>query len=770
MHHFESAASARSLAVALLMLATFASPSAAQKPGTIQGAVRTAEGQAVPGAEVRLTGEGSTVRTDPEGSFAFTGLAPGSYLVVAETAAVGAASLRVELRPGANEEVVLELSPAYHLDPLVVTAASRSRRSELARSATVLDTEALQRAGRASLGETLAREPGMSSTFFGPGASRPVVRGLGGDRVRILENDLDVGDASSNSPDHAVSIDPLTTDRVEILRGPASLLYGGAAVGGVVNAIDGRIAREPARAPFSLELRGRGGTVADELDGGARLELASGPLVLHASGSWLDQDDYTVPEAPTDADEHQGDEDDEHGPETAAAGALENSSVATRRGSLGASLVGERGYLGAAFTAFDSEYGVPAHDDGEAHGDEEAAHGHGSGEEAASVDLRQRRFDVAGALRFGHGVVRAVEARFGLTDYEHDEIEGDAIGTTALNDQWNARVALPHRLGASVSGSLGAEIGHRAFSKLGVEAFVPPTRTDSWALFAVEDVRAGRLTLQVGARLERQDVEAAEVGAALDFGGVALSAGLNWLATDQVVLALSATRSEKAPSAENLFANGAHIAQRTFEIGDATLREEVAHGIEGSVRWTAGALSGEVTGYVTDFDGFLFLRDTPDFEDGFPVFEHAQADARFSGFEAEARAELLHSGATHVGVRAWSDYVRGTLVADDSALPRIPPLRLGGGIEAESGALAASLDVRRVFEQDRTARFEEPTAGFTMVDASLSYRLSRGGATQEIGLQGVNLGDVFARNHVSFLRSDAPLPGRELRLTYRVLF
>lgn len=757
-------------ATALIFLvaagAVSAGGAAAQETGSVEGRVLDTDGRPVAGAEVRVVTLDATVLTDGQGSFRLAALPPGGYLLRVESARSGYAVERVVVAAGGTAKVEVLLSRVAHGQDIVVSVGQVRREAETFQATDVVTGDELAREGEASLGETLDGRPGITSTSFGQGASRPVIRGLGGDRVRILEDGVGTGDASSTSPDHAVGLEPGGADRIEIVRGPATLLYGSSAIGGVVNVIDRRIPTEPPSGPVAGRATVRGGTVADERFGSAEVGGSLGRIAWRVSALGRDTDDYAVP---------AGGLPDGGGRGAGAAaggeppGPLPDSFVETVRAAAGLSWVGDGGHVGVAASGLDKTYGIP----GPGHAGEDAAgEGGGHADEGASVDLRQRRIDAGGVWRPGDGVLRRVAARFGLTDYRHEELEGGEAGTTFENDALELRVEARHRLAAPLEGTAGLQVRARDFAALGEEAFVPPTQTDAVSLFLLEETGVGPVRVQAGARLELQGTTNAATGAERDDASVSASLGVTWRAAEDLVLALNGARSVKHPNAEELFSDGPHLATRAFEIGDPDLRGEVGHSLDASVRLTDGRVRGSVSVFATSYDGFIHQASAGTEREDLPVLRYVQEDALFRGYEAEVEVDLFHHAAHghHLVAEAWSDAVRAELTGPDEPLPRIPPLRLGGGLRYEGGPWSGVLGVRRVTGQERVAPGEEPTAGHTLLDASVRLRVLGAGTGHEITLRGTNLTDELARDHVSFLKDVAPLPGREVRLTYSLSF
>lgn len=747
-------------AVAVAAVPTLPAIAEAQSTGTIHGVVRDQALGPASNVVVRLVDQGLTTRTGSDGAFTFTEVPPGAYVLQVEDERHGQGTERVEVVAGRAAEVTFNLSPIYHLDPFLVTAGPTSLRAgELVQPAQSLSGRDLRDRLLPSLGETLANEPGVSSTYFGPGASRPVIRGLSGDRVRILESGIGSGDASNTSPDHAVSLEPATADRIEVVRGPATLLYGSSAIGGVVNVLTNRIPSERTDRGVTGEVRGVGASAAEERSISTLLDASAGAVAFHVDGSWRKTSDYTIPgfaELLHDEEEEGGEEEVE--------GTLLNSALENSSWSVGASFLGRRGHIGASVSGYDNLYGVPGGHEEE--GEEEEEHA----EEGVHVDLQQRRVDLDGVLRFDGGAIETLRLRGGANNYEHSELEGEEVGTRFDNEQWEARLEARHRALGPFTGAVGAQFSTRDFSAIGEEAFTPPNKTDQLGLFALEELTAGPVRFQVGGRFERQTSSETIGGFEESFNSFSVSGGLNWEVSEPASLALNVARSVKLPTAEELFSDGPHLATGSFEIGNRDLKEEVALSADVTVHLDADRFHGEATVFVSDFSDYIFPAFTGNVQDGLQEVVYSQSDARFSGFEARGEVELMQQGGTHLDLELFADYVRATLTDRDEPLPRIPPLRFGGGFRYEGAPWRANVGVRRVAEQDRVAAFEDPTPGYTTVDASVGYRLFHGGLVHELALSGRNLGDTDARNHTSLLKGVAPLPGRDIQLMYRVAF
>jgi len=463
------------------------------------------------------------------------------------------------------------------------------------------------------------------------------------------------------------------------------------------------------------------------------------------------------------SEEAEGEEHEE------AFGVLPNSAIDSTSGSVGASYVGGKGFFGASWTGYDTLYGIPG---GHAHAaaPDEAA----PVEEPAAVrvDLQQKRFDVRGARTEPFAVFRGVKLRFGLADYEHQELEGDAVGTLFLNDAWEGRLELLHKPVGAVSGSFGVQLASRDFEAIGEEAFVPPTETRSFAAFAFEEVGRGAWRGQLGARYERQDVKAlGDTRLDRSFDAFSGSAGVLYRGGSGFGAALTPALSEKVPNAEELYSDGPHLATGVFEVGDPELVKEKSFGIDLSVNKRVGRLTGQLGVFLNRFDDYIYESLTGEEEDGLSVAQYVQGDASFRGFEVTATIELVHTEPRHLDLELTTDYVRASLRGgDESPLPRIPPFRYGAALHYGDTHLDGRVELRGSAAQERVGEQELPTDGYTFLNASLGYRFFVGHRILQLRVQATNLTDAEGRNHVSFLKDVAPLPGRDIRGSLRVLF
>lgn len=661
---------------------------------------------------------------------------------------------------------------AKTLDELVVTASPLQPGSEdVVQPVTVIAGEDLDAKKAGTIGETIAKEVGVQSSFFGAGVGRPIIRGQDGARVQVLEGGISALDVSTVSADHAVTIEPFLADQIEILKGPATLLYGSGAVGGAVNVVDGRIPEALPDAPVTGRAELRGSTGADERTGLLRLDGGSGAFAWHADAFRRESSDYEIPgfAESEHAHEEQGDEHEGEEEERGAFGTLPNSSLQTEGGALGGSWVGARGFFGASVSTYRSNYGIPGHahegedeHEGEEHAEEEHE------EEVVRIDLEQIRYDLKGALIEPFAGAESLRMRLGHNDYEHVELEGTEIGTHFDNQGTEARLELVHAPLAGWRGALGVQWGRRDFEAVGEEAFVPPTLTSDMGVFLLEEREIDAWKLEFGARYDHLDIDP-EALASRDFGAVSASLGAIWHATEALHFSAGFDRAERAPTAEELFSNGAHIATASFEIGDATLDSEVANQLELGAHLHVGLLTAKLAVFENRYDDFIYLDDAGTEQDELPLRLWTQGDATFRGLEAEASLRLTENASGNWDLRFFGDKVRASLDAG-GALPRIVPARFGGGLKWERDGWRASVGAIRHADQDKVAAFEESTAGYTLVDAHLAYHWDGVRIGWEVFLDGSNLTDREARVHSSFLKDLAPLPGRSIAFGIRAFF
>ncbi|MCB2066500.1 MAG: TonB-dependent receptor [Erythrobacter sp.] len=658
-------------------------------------------------------------------------------------------------------------------DAIIVTAAGIERLDTVA-GTSVLSGIALQRDSSGQIGDVLAKLPGVTATGFAPGASRPVLRGFGGERVRVLTDGVGSLDASGASADHAVAVDPLIAERVEVLRGPAVLLYGSSAIGGAVNVITKRIPPRLPDEPIHVDLMAGIDSAANLGEGGLSIDTPiGGNFAFHVDGSYRETSDLSIPGyaltpalradllAQADALELGGD--------TAAATALRDG--ANTRGtlpnswtdatSLGTGLAWFSGgsNLGVSFDYYDTGYGVPGLP--------------GEEEDPVSIGLKRYRADLRGQYEFGPdflgGFFDRVQTRWGWSDYTHTEFEGDTPGTTFKVQGVEGRVELVQARRDMWRGSVGGQFSRVDFQAIGDEAFVPPSLTQNVALFTLQELDFDTVELEAGGRWEHTSIDESDFNRSRSYDTFSGALGASYTLFDDFRAGLNVSRAERAPSAQELFADGPHVATRQFEVGDDTLGKEGAWGVEGYLRGDVGAVQINASLYRNWFDGFIYLAATGTQEDGLDVYQFTQTNADQWGFEGEVSFPVIHTSQFTLLGDFRGDMTRATL-ANGDPVPRIPPLTLAGALELQTGHFDARAEVEWNDAQTRLAPLETPTDGFTMVNLSLAWHPLDGDDNVTVLAQVDNVFDVDARRAASFTKDFVPLAGRNFKLSVRASF
>ena len=655
------------------------------------------------------------------------------------------------------------------LKEVTISASGLDRTGDdMASPVSVLEGDDLVQRRGATLGETLEAEPGIRSSHFGAGASRPIIRGMDGPRVQILSDGTEQQDASSISPDHAVTSEPMLARQIEVLRGPSALIHGGGAVGGVVNVLDGKV---PTAAPAkglegSVELRAN--SAARGKAGAAQVTVGNGPLVLHVEGVGRDDGDYAV------------------GSGWSGGKRVEGSFNRTSTGSVGLSWVGSRGYLGVAYTQQRARYGLPGHEhtgedchphgthlhcgshddhdhgeDGHDHDHDDHDHDHG----VPVVDLRSGRWDVRGELRDPFAGFERLRLRLGVTDYKHDEKEGGEVATTFRNKGFNGRLELEHKPVLGLRGVFGISTGERKFSALGEEAYVQPTRTRRTSLFWLETLKWNDWQFEGALRHERQEVRAEDSDLVRKHNGTSASLGATWRFTPGYQLSASFTHAQRMPTAEELFARGLHMATRTYEVGSDKLRAERSNNLDIGLRKTTGDTTFSVNAYHNRIGGYVYGKTLDELE-GVQLLQYTQASARFTGLEGQVRQRITRN----LGVTLFGDVVHARL-ANGGRLPRVAPARAGVRLDAQWQGWEGMVEWVQTRGARKLAEYETATAGFGMLNIGASYRLPMPeGRSWLFYLRGTNLTNKLAYSHVSFIKDQAPLMGRSISIGARYAF
>ena len=648
-------------------------------------------------------------------------------------------------------------------EAIVITG--KRRRDDVLGDVSVLSGDALTRDVRPTIGETLIKQPGVNAAGSGPNVAKPVLRGLSGDRIRILTDGIGSLDVSSSSSDHAVAINPLTAQSIEILHGPAALVFGSSAIGGVINVIDARIPRRVPEAPIGAQgLVGYGSAANERVVSGAINVPITAHIVAHADASWTKNDDLETGgyllarplrrQAAASADpDIRGLAD--------LRGRLPNSDGRTFEVAGALAYVDGGLNIGASVSRHTAYYGVPIRFSLDPE----------IGSEATHIDVHQTRYDARAEIPL-RGFFRQVRVRGGYSDYRHAEIARDGtIGSMIFSTGGEARVDLEQSDKPSGwGGASGIQTLDVKQHIAGDEQFLPPTHVQSFGIFTVQHLERGPFRVEAGVRFERNllDATASELVGNPDlkrrFSTLSLSAGGRYDLSSQWSVGLNLARSQRAPSAEELFANGPHGGNASFQIGNPDLSTEKSIGFEATVKHSSRNLSLNATLYSSRFSNFLFEAPTGATRDNLPVYQTRQGKATYSGFELEADAKLGQWGGIEWGVEGIADATRATVKGFGPA-PLIPPLRLLGAVTAKRGPVDGRIELEHDWAHRRTAPIEHGTAGFTLVNASVNWTPFEARPELRLGLAANNLFDVEARRSTSLLKDYAPVGGRDVRVT-----
>jgi len=647
-------------------------------------------------------------------------------------------------------------------DDIIVTGVRR-RAEDVLGGVSVLSGADLTAAIRPSLGDTLTRLPGVSASSFGPAASRPILRGLGGDRIRVLTDGIGSFDVSASSADHAVAINPLTADRIEVLRGPAALPFGSSAIGGVVNVVDSRIPRR-AESPFHANATLGYATAADERSAALALSVpVIGKIVLHGDASWTKSDDLrTGGHLLSDAlrDEARTSADPDIRGLAELKGRLPNSAARATDVAGGIAYIDGGFNAGVSVTRHTALYGIPLR----------FSLDPGAETEAPTLDVKQTRIDARAEVPLS-GAFSQLRFRAGGARYHHDELEPDgAIGSSFFTRGGEGRVDLVQAERSGWGGTSGIQGLARRVFIVGEEKFLPDSRQQQIGVFTLQSLVRGPLRLEAGVRFERSKLRAradADLGTPSlrrDFNALSLSAGFTHDLGGGWKGGLNVARSVRAPSIEELFANGPHAGTQAFEVGDPDLGNERSLGVEASIKRSAGPINLTATAYLSSFSNFIYQAATGEIEDDLPVFSYRQGKARYYGVEFEADAKLGTAMGIGWGVEAVADATRARIRRFGPA-PQIPPFRVLAALTGERGPVDGRIEIERVAAQNRNAPLETRTAGYSVVNAALNWKPLTNRPELTLGLAANNIFDVVARRHASLLKDYAPLAGRDLRAT-----
>jgi iron complex outermembrane recepter protein len=737
--------------VVLAMVAALSPHLAAQAGTQVSGRLlNSLSGEPIAAATITLEELKRETTSAADGTFTFENVPPGSYHIAVH--AQGYSSRRTEVSAGSGaNRIDVRVDPELHFEEVLSVSPEARSQFESFQPTSVLAGQELSKQLEMSLGATLESQPGVASRSFGPAPSRPVVRGLDGDRVLILQDGQRMGDLSSQSGDHGVQINPAAAQRIEVVRGPATLLYGANAIGGLVNVITDEIPTKPMMGTsgnFTFDL----GSAAKEGGAAGDVHIGNGTFALHVGGGGRRSGDVATPE-----------------------GDLVNSQSRNGFGNVGLSWTGAKGYFGGNYGYDDTKYGIPVVEEGQ-------------------VQLTPRRH--AFSLRAGanglSGAIDSYRATLAIRRYKHDELEGEEVGTAFTNNTEEIEVMGSHKSLGRLKGSAGGWFLNRAFDAVGEEALSPAVDQRGFAAFVYEEVTWPHVTFQFGGRVDHSQYEpSGESNRSFTTGSGSLGLLLRpAAANDRVTVAVSLARAARYPALEELFYFGPHPGNFAFEVGNPDLNPEHALGFDVALRWRLARASGEVTYFRNDISDYVFRapiteadfqRRLPEFaarfpgrgigqepvtSDEFPIVENIAADSILQGIESHADFQLGSGIAAEVGL----DYIRGTLKETDEPLPRIPPLRFRGGLRYQRNAFQAGGEVTVTATQDRLFPTETPTDGYQLLRFFSSYSFMTGKTTSTITARLDNANNELYRNHLSLIKDLTPEMGRNFKLLYNVTF
>ncbi len=728
---------------------------AAQPTGSIEGIVILPTGDPAHRVTVLLAELSRIVETDDDGRFVFENVPPGAYDVLAFQSMLNSQLTGIEVAAGQIRSVQLEMRISPLRQEITVTARGREETTfQAVPSVTSLDSFDLAEAMAPSLGEVLDGQLGIAKRSFGTGNARPVVRGFDGDRVLVMQDGVGIGSLGSQSGDHGEPIDAGNVERIEVVKGPATLLYGSSAIGGVVNAVSSH--QEVHDQPHQ-GWRGQVSSVAGSANaqggGSFNAEYGAGRWMVWAGGGGQRTGDYNTPE-----------------------GRIAHSGSRISNGSMGFGWFGARGFASVDYKANDGRTGIPfatefhheSHGDEEEHGEDEEEHDE---LDVENIDVAFRRHNVrfSGGLRELGPAIESFELSLNYSDWNHDEIEifpgnDQRIGTTFENRQFAYRGVFTQGRRGYWTGSLGFQGHAREYSAFGEEALSPPVDQDVFAVFALEELGFDRVRMQLGGRVESTGyTPAADSGFSnRRFTGFSGGMGARFDLWDGGAFVANYTNSYRAPALEELYNFGPHVGNLTFEIGNPNLANERSNGFDFSLRHQKEQIRMEANLFYYDIDGFVYLAPTGEIEDGLIAADFAQGDARFLG--SEFKIELLLT--EHVWLNGAVDAVDTRLRATGGPLPRIPPMRGTVGLDLRYGGLSIRPEVVIADSRDDVFESETSTAGYKVFDLKASYTIPQQHVSHHISVDFFNIGDRLYRNHLSFIKDLAPEIGRGVRFSY----
>ena len=734
---FSRTAASRVLVLALVTLFGVAATAAAQGVSVSGRLYHSVSSKPIAGATVAIEGTKLEVKSGPDGSYSIPNVPAGPHHVV--VTAAGFVTSRSELSV-AETPVTLDVAvdPELHYSEVVSVSPDARNQFDSYQPTSVLAGADLAKQLGGTVGATLATQPGVAERSFGPGPSRPVIRGLDGDRVLILDDGQRVGDLSSQSGDHGVVLNPTGAARIEVVRGPATLLYGSNAIGGLVNVISDTIPTTRVNG-VSGGMTADLGSAASEVGGAGDVLYGNNKWAVHASGSGRRSGDVDTPD-----------------------GTIANSQSRGGFGSVGVAWTGERGYFGGSYGYDNTKYGLPYVEEGQ-------------------VELTPRRqmFGLRAGADNLNGAFTSFRALFGYRAYKHDELVAGEVGTQFENNTTDFNFQAKHKPWGRLSGTIGGLFLVRAFTALGEEALSPPVDENAFALFLYEELTWPHVTVQFGGRVNWAGFTPEGGLPDRDFTDASGSVGILFrpaAANDKLTFAFNVARAARNPALEELYFFGIHPGNFAFEIGNPELDSEIALGLDASMRWRDRRFSGELTYFYNRINDYIF-RDPvsegefaelfPDVDpEGFPIVAAVAADSLFQGVEAHADVDL---GAGLIAEFGF-DLVRAELRERNEPLPRIPPTRFRGGLRYQRSAFQAGGEIIAVSKQDRVFFEETPTDGYNLLKLFASYSFGGSGAVNTITARLDNATNELYRNHLSFVKDFVPEMGRNFKVVYSVRF
>ena len=775
---------------------------------SISGTVVDSRGNPVINTAISINHSNKKVLTNDQGGFEILDLDAGKYELHIAARSYSHFSEYVTVKSKNVSDLVFTLNNTVMENIDVYATPLHASSIESALPINVLSSDELRLKQASTLGDTLKGEVGIHSSYYGPVASTPIIRGLDGPRVMITQNGLDVGDASRVGPDHIVSSEASTATQIEVLRGPATLFYGSGAIGGVVNVVDNRI---PTKIDDKVDYSIKHNDVADENEGSISLNTGieldnDAAIAFYADAFYRESNDYNLPSSFRSEDEHDEEEgEDDHDHEEEQSDTLDNSSARAKGFTVGTSYIVDNGYFGFSYGYLDRKYGIPGHEHHEEEGEDDHEEEEHEEEEVYS-QVEQDRYQILSDLTFDNQFINRLTSKLAYTDYMHQEMEGGAVGTTFKNQLFESRFDLYHSPINDWKGALTLHYKTSDFEAIGDEAFTPPSETTMLALAWLEEKHFDDVLVQVGARIEHVNLEAGSLDNTLElsddlsdqsFTPVSTSLGVVWNYNQGYNLGVSFGYSQRAPSASEVFSNGAHIGTSTFELGalyqvngtsgqvelsGADIDLETSLSADFTFRKFEGDLGIIVSAFYNRIDDYYYQRNTgftsgifeeedheeeghEHEEDGLPIFAFEQTDVDLYGLEAE----VIYQVTPNFTAKVFGDYIRAELTSGGN-LPRIPPLRLGSEFTYTGDKFSTTLTAQRYFDQNKVAENETSTDGYSIIDANINYYVDGIGNDFVVFLKADNITDEDARVHSSFLKDSVPLPGRGVSFGVRGSF